>query len=339
MAFQKYPRGMNELVAFGRSVLAYSKRALTIYLLPISATWDVCSESKRKKEALIAELSVCKLSTINLHRPSSVNVFWYSLHETYWMIMRFCLFWMAVQMLFGAWPLGTLRLLEYMKFGHRFETAALWVLLVLDFALVGCSWLLLLASVSSYGPSNVCYVLSFKYDRRVGVTYRRALQSLPLASDIDGRQAEKWEFTRSYLKELARIESQRRLGQAVLAFLVSIVSLSCISLILSTASFGVPVIGYGAHGTDASGGIAQHAYFFFITFATIGYGDISFLNHPRGHVAGLICALLVMLTGYGLVSYLNYYVVNFKERLLSGLDGAVGGNLTPTWLWQSLKDV
>lgn len=313
-----------------------------VYLTPIGAIMHAVSESRRKRELLIADISTHKPVMPESDHPSRAHMLCYVVHEQYWEFNKCICFWLCIQLIIAGFPGGAVWLIQHAPFMAAWYPPILWAVLVSDFVIFICLWALLLAAVSPYGPTNLSFVLILGYGAKAGALVRMVKQSLPRAQDTADRQAQQWEFARKSLKILARREAMTRMHEAIFSFLVSILVLSCISFIMSTDAIDSPLLCADKVSVNASGGILQHIYFFFITFATIGYGDMSFVHNAKGHLAGIFCAGLVMLTGYGVVSYLNYYVVNFKERLLSGFEGVAGrfdGDGTPSWLWQSLRDI
>lgn len=342
MPFVKYAFLPQPLIRIAKIAWAGVRELVSVYVLPISTAVLAYHEFRRRRGQLRADVEASSCRYPELHSPRVRHILFYVTHERYWQTMCFVLFWLVPQLLFGLFPsvVNWIRVhVQLVRIGYL---PVLSVFLGVDVIALVCLVWLLLSSVAPYGPTNVVYALSLRYATDTGVLYRCLLQSLPRADDSEERQAEQWEFTRAYLKELSGMIARKRLTEVITAFICIALTLSCVSLILSTAAINHPLITTtGATGVSmaAKNGIIGHVYFFLVTFATIGYGDLSFVNQPRGYAAGVISAMLVMLTGFGLVSYMSYYIVNFKDRLLSGINAAAGGKGTPCWLWQSLRDV
>jgi hypothetical protein len=271
----------------------------------------------------------------HIHRTR--HILGYAISEHARSIMKFCLFWLVPQLLVGTWPQAIAKLDALSSTGHR--PLILVSLVVFDLLVCSILCLTIMCCVMIHGPTNAAYVTCLNCCLETGDLYRGALRNMPRSTDDPASQAEKWEYARIFVKQLARLEAQRKMRAVITGLILVTLYFSCISMWLSTHTLDHPILALNGKPMGMDQTVLKHLYFFLVTFSTIGYGDVTFVSSLPGQITGIVCATLVMLTGIGFVAYINHFVVNMKERLIAGLDTNIPLSERSDWIGKSLREV
>jgi len=256
-----------------------------------------------------------------LQRPSAIDRWMYVVSVFSRAVLKVCLTWIAIQFVPAVLKIAPAKPL-------------IWVFTGLDTVVFLLLIFVAMSNVALYGPTCTGFVIALRLKKSTGSRYRRALNSYPRNADGTA-QLKRWMYTRIYVNLLARAEAREKLINVIFAVFTLILCLSLISYFLTC--LGASLIQYNHTALEPADGIWKHIHFYLVTLATIGYGDMTFDNSARGHIAGIVMSVLVIAIGLGFVSYVSYYVINFKERIIAGLDLEAGSGAD--WIAQSLRDI
>jgi hypothetical protein len=311
-----------------------------LWIIPVVRIASMAREFRRYDTILRGDPSQAgdgvPRAQLEFHRPSRLHVMAFLFSQNHLLVERVCATWVVPQfaLAFFLYHQPTFR------FPVWFPKSALIVSTVaLDVGIWSLLLALLVASVAVHGPTSVAYVRVLKCDNRLGDLSRRVEQIFPSEGDAEV-QACQWNWTRILIEQIARVQVLRRLLAIFITAALMILTASCISVLFATGTLKSPLLAYSGGPLLPRSSPLQHMYFGIVTLATIGYGDVSFVNNSWGHLCGVLSSLCVLLFGGALVSYFASFVVTYRERLLSGFCVlASASRKTPSWLWQSLRRV
>jgi hypothetical protein len=346
------------------------KRILFEYLLPIQLWRDYKNELPRQQSYIIGFLNQKFGEEAKRHEPSRSDRFMYGVSVLSRRIWNFCLTLITIQFIFAVLntiiPSTSQRLIiqsviSILKMSD-YHPAITILLIIVDIIILSLLIVVALSNVALYGPTSACFVIAFKLKEPTGSYYRRALNSYPRAGDDNEVQLKRWMRTRLYAKLIARAEGREKLGNILIAVFTSVICISIISYLFTSPRVYMPLIQSNAEPVKISysntlntlpsdelriqcnpepvkmqDGIWKHLHFFLVTFATIGFGDMTFINTTIGHIVGAIMSILVIGMVLGFVSYVNHYLSNFRERIFAGLD--LEAESGASWIAQSLRDI
>ena len=292
------------------------------WILPVRLLQKFPGERRRHRSYICEFLKEKYGPEAGRHTPSETDVLMFTISAHSRDFLRLCSTWIISQFLLAA--------VQQIRCNMLVTSC----LASVDTLLLLCLFAIAVSNVARYGPTCAAFVVSLRLKDPTGSKYRMALDSYPRKADDDEEQLEHWMYTRLYVRLLAKAEARERLLNIGVAFAIIVL---CISVISYLVSCFWPLIMYNQKPVTVHDGIWRHLHFYLVTFSTIGYGDMTFDNSKRGHIVGSIMSIIVMSTVLGFVSYIGYYITNFKERLFAGLDLEVGSS--PEWTQKSLRDI
>lgn len=260
-----------------------------------------------------------------LHAPSAFDSWMFVVSQYSRGALKLCLTWIIIEFIFAV-----ARPADY----HPIFVIGI---IVIDLIVLLLMIVLALSNVALYGPTCAGFVVALRLRPSTGSMYRLALNSYPRRDDEEDIQLKRWMHTRLYVKQLARLEAHAKLMNIMSALLTNVLCISLISYLLTSPRAYMPLLQHNGSPLSMQDGIWGHVHFYLVTLATIGYGDMTFVNTGLGRVVGAFMSIFVIAAVLGFVSYINHYIVNFKERIISGLDLEVGSGAD--WIAKNLRDI
>jgi hypothetical protein len=334
MPFNQLPNGLRVNFRRGKNwvwgVISRAGQSLRVkvflfeYLFPIQLRQDF-AEVPRHQSYIKKFLKENYGEEAKHHEPSRLDMLMYGVSVLSRAVLKFCSTWIIIQFIFAV-----LKMSDYPR-------AFIIPLIVVDMIILLFLIVVAVANVSLYGPTSACFVIAFRLKEPTGANYRLALNSYPRTAETKEVQLKRWRYTRIYVKLIARTEAREKLINIVIALFTVILCISVISYLLTSTKVNLPLIQYNDSPVNMLDGIWKHLHFYLVTLATIGYGDMTFVNTTLGHIVGAFMSIMVIASVLGFVSYISYYIINFRDRIFAGLD--LEADSGADWIAQGLKDI